>query len=421
MLDGLYLAQEEIKQQGLTHTKVLGKYEIVQELPKDANTFDEIFNYADAFGKLRVAYIDDVHRASASALKDQKSASAIGGELGMKTAEYKGFSFNVSAYISQSIGFLSPQKEELNPDFVNLNQDSFAYIGEASLNYENELFQTKIGRIKVESPYANSDDIRMAANTFEGAFAKIEYSSKLSSQVMFLNRWAGYDSQDLQSQDEFKTLYKNSKGMGIASLTYEYAKNSEVSFWVNHIDNMSQIAYAEIAGILFFDEDTFRLDYGVQGSSMRELENSGVEGNVYGLMATLHYSGAFLGISYNKAFVDTGKTVTDGFGGGPYYTSLDEATIAAMSQAVPGKDAEAYRVSGGYDLKEIGSGTFNGFMLELVYGKLQSEDKSVIEKDIILSYEMAERWYIEGIYTKFNADYEDETFDRTLVRANYSF
>ncbi|MBA3026934.1 MAG: outer membrane porin, OprD family [Sulfurimonas sp.] len=421
MLDGLYLAQEEIKQQGLIHTKVSGRYEIVQELPKDANTFDEIFNYADAYGNIRFAYIDDVHKASASATKEQKSASAIGGEIGIKTAEYNGFSFNISAYVSQSIGFLSPQKEDLNPDFVNLNQDSFAYIAQASLNYEHELFQAKLGRIQVETPYANSDDIRMAANTFEGAFAKIDYSANLSSQIMFLNRWAGYDSQDTLSQDVFKELYEDSKGVGIASLTYEYARNSELSFWVNHIDNMSQIAYAEMVGIFFIDGDAFHLDYGVQGSSIRELGDSGIEGNVYGLMSIIHYNGAFLGISYNKAFVDTDKKITDGFGGGPYYTSLDEATIAAMSEAVLGEDVEAFRIGGGYDLKQIGSGALNGFMLELVYGKLQSKDKSVNEKDIILSYEIADKWYVEGIYTKFDAPYEGKTFDRTLVRANYSF
>ncbi|MBU4110297.1 porin, partial [bacterium] len=89
--------------------------------------------------------------------------------------------------------------------------------------------------------------------------------------------------------------------------------------------------------------------------------------------------------------------------------------------AVLGEDVEAFRIGGGYDLKQIGSGALNGFMLELVYGKLQSKDKSVNEKDIILSYEIADKWYVEGIYTKFDAPYEGKTFDRTLVRANYSF
>jgi hypothetical protein len=421
MLDGIYLAQEELKHENIINTKVAQRYETLQEVPKEANKFDEMFDNADVYGQVRLAYIDDVHNASKSALKEQKSATAIGGELGLKSAEYNGFSFNVSAYISQNIGFLSPSKEDLNPDFVNLNQDSFAYIGEASANYANEFAQVKIGRVKVETPYANSDDIRMVANTFEGAFAKIDYSQNLSSEVMFLNRWAGYDSQDTQSQDTFKNLYEDSKGMGIASLKYEYAKDSSASLWINHVDTMSQIFYAEVAGSYAIEEDSLSVDYGFQASAIRELENSGVAGNVYGFMANIHYEGAFLGLAYNKAYVEAQKSITDGFGGGPYYTSLDEATIGAMSEAAVGKDVEALRMSGGYDLKEVGNGVLNGFMLEVVYGKLQSKEKSVIEKDIIISYEMDEKWHIEGIYTNFSAAYEDENFHRTLVRANYSF
>ncbi|MGB3961194.1 MAG: OprD family outer membrane porin [Sulfurimonas sp.] len=434
MLDALYLAQidsqadaavqvplQEIHQPGLIHTKVSGKYEIVAELPKEADNFDNIFTYTDAYGKIRLAYLNDVHKASASALKEEKHASALGGIMGIKTAAYEGFSFNIAAYISQSIDFLNPKKENLNPDFVNLNQDSFAYLGEANFNYENEIFQAKIGRFQVETPYANSDDIRMAPNSFEGAFATFDYAEGFSSQVMYLTRWAGYDSQDAESQDEFKNLTQESKGMAIASLSYEYARNSELSFWYSQIDAMSQIAYTELVGIHFIDGDAFHIDYGVQYSSLHELQNSNVAGDVLGLMSILHYNGIFVGAAFNKAFVKEGKFITDGFGGGPYYTSLDEATIAAMSESSVGQNIEAFRFGGGYELKQIGSGVLDGFMLELAYGKLQSQEKSVIEKDIILSYEMGERWYLEGIYTHFNAGYEDQMFDRTLLRANYAF
>ncbi|MDD3060291.1 MAG: porin, partial [Sulfurimonas sp.] len=109
MLDALYLAQidsqadaavqvplQEIHQPGLIHTKVSGKYEIVAELPKEADNFDNIFTYADAYGKIRLAYLNDVHKASASALKEEKHASALGGIMGIKTAAYEGFSFNIA-------------------------------------------------------------------------------------------------------------------------------------------------------------------------------------------------------------------------------------------------------------------------------------------------------------------------------------
>ncbi len=77
-----------------------------------------------------------------------------------------------------------------------MDKNSFAYVAEASIDYRSDLLQAKIGRIKVETPYADSDDIRMAANTFEGVWTNVNYTSSLTTQVMLLNKWAGYDSQD---------------------------------------------------------------------------------------------------------------------------------------------------------------------------------------------------------------------------------
>ncbi|MBU1658673.1 OprD family outer membrane porin [bacterium] len=412
---------KDMKQRGVIHSKVSGRFETVKELPKKANDFDEMFNYADAFGQLRLAYIDNVRSIAPTPTKTKKSASAMGGELGFNTAYYYGFGLHLSAYISQTLEFLSPEKKDINSDFVNLNQDSFAYLAEASLDYTSDLFQLKVGRVKVETPYANSDDIRMAANTFEGAYLNIDYTNKLTTQIIALNRWAGYDSQNTLSQDVFKDLYPQSAGMAIVSLTYEYAKNSEVSVWYSYIDNMSAIAYAEVIGIYFVDGESFHIDYGLQASHIQELNNSNIGGDVLGAMSILHYKGMFLGVSYNGAIVDDGNYITDGFGGGPYYTSLDEASISVISEAVPGDDLEAFRIGAGYNLKKTGVNQLKGYMVELVYGELYAEKEKIKEKNIILTYKAGKKWYVEGIYTNYNSSFNDNIFDRTLFRVNYSF
>ncbi|MBU1658674.1 OprD family outer membrane porin [bacterium] len=434
MFDGIYLAdaqlsspkaieqREAIEQMGLIHSKVAGKYEIVQKLPQEANNFDELFDYADFFGKLRLAYINSAHKISALPNKEEKSATAFGGELGIKTAEYHGFGVTAITNVSQNVHFLNPRREDTNEDFFGRNVDSFAYISQASINYNHEQMQTKIGRILVETPYANSDDIRMAANTFEGAWAKIEYMPEFKTQVFYLNKWAGYDSQDELAgafQNEFKNLVsEESFGMTGISLTYEYAKNSEMSLWYNYIDKMSQITYAEIIGIYFIDGDDFHLDYGAQYSNFQELNNSNVDGNVFGAMSILHYKGFFLAGAYNKALVEDGKYITNGFGGGPYYTSLDEATLSAISEALPGSDAESFKIATGVEFK---SSTLEGLMVEFVYGELRNDEGMIEEKDIIMTYPLNQRWNFEATYTDYKSSGNKNTFDRTLVRLDYSF
>lgn len=415
----------EINQRGIIHSKVSGKFEIVKELPKKADTLENIFNYADAFGQIRFAYIDNVAKIDPSPIKVQKSASAIGGEFGINTATYYDVGFHISAYVSQSVHFLNPSKESLNNDFVDVDKNSFAYIAEASIDYRSDFIQAKLGRIKVETPYADSDDIRMAANTFEGVWSNINYTSSLTTQVMLLNKWAGYDSQDVtltKSQDEFNTLVSDDAfGMAIESLTYEYSEKSEISFWYSYIDKMSEIAYAEIIGIYFIDGKSFHIDYGIQASKIKELDDSGVSGNIIGGMGILHYRGLFLGVSYNKAFVDDGKYITDGFGGGPYYTSLDEASISIISEASIGKDVEAFRIGTGYNLKKTGVNELKGYMIELVYGELYTDNEKIIEKDIILTYKDSKKINVEGIYAHFDSSYNGNSFERALFRINYSF
>lgn len=417
--------KNEINQRGIIHSKVSGKFEILKEHPKEADSIENMFNYADAFGQIRFAYIDSVATISPSPTKIRKSASAIGGEFGISTATYYDFGFHISTYISQSVHFLNPTKEDLNNDFVNVDSDSFAYIAQASIDYRGDLFQAKLGRIKVETPYADSDDIRMAANTFEGVWTNVNYTPSLTTQVMLLNKWAGYDSQDVtlgKSQDEFKSLVcDDALGIAIGSFTYEYSEKSEISFWYNYIDKMSEIAYAEIIGIYFVDGKSFHIDYGIQASNIQELNDSGVSGDVIGGMSILHYRGLFFGASYNKAFVDDGKYITDGFGGGPYYTSLDEASISIISEASVGKDVEAFRIGTGYNLKKTGVNELKGYMIELVYGELYTNNEKIKEKDIILTYKDSKKINVEGIYAQFDSSYNGNSFERVLFRMNYLF
>jgi len=441
MIDIIYIAQSDtlqnipvtlesktpaLEQGGLIHSKVAGRFEIVKKLPKEADSFDGMFDYADAFGKFRFAYIDSAHKIS-NTPKDTKRAISLGGVFGFNTASYYDFSLHVSAFVSQKVPALNPSSGNINEDFFDVNSASFVYLGEASLDYNSDLFQTKIGRVRVDTPYANSDDIRMAPNTFQGAWANIEYTPTLKTQILYFDKWAGYDSQDEDtsaSQNAFKNLVSQDNfGMIGASLTYEYAQNSEMSFWYNYIDGMAAIAYAEIVGIYFVNDD-FHMDYGVQFSNISELDNSNVDGDVLGVMAIMHYRGAFLGGAYNASYSERGEAVTDGFGGGPYYTSLDEATIVAISESAASlstsqtNNAEAFRIGVGY---EFDNNTLEGLVFELVYGELYNDTGKIKEKDVIVTYDITDRWYGEAIYTNYDSSCSNNTFDRALVRIDYSF
>lgn len=421
---GQVIVQEKTRTQeesGFIHSKEGGRFQVVKVLPKKADNFDQSFDYADAFGVLRVAgiYSDLLDGVDTSTV-------SVGGQFGFQTASYYGVSARLGAYTSQKVSALT-DPDKLNHDFLDENENSFTYIAEANIAYNNELVQVKGGRVRIDTPYADSDDIRMAPNTFEGVWSHFDFTDEWKAQAMYLTRWAGFDSGE--DQNEFKKFFENPKsgemsnGLLGVSLSYVINDVNDISIWYYHVDKMSDIAYAEAAGDIVFSED-LHMEYGLQGSVMLESDNSGVDGEVVGAMALLHYGMVYGGAAFNYAFVDDGNYIVNGFGGGPYYTSLDESTIGFVSEAVPGEDVLSYRLGIGIDFSSWGP---QGLLMEYVYGDLESKESAAFsEQDIIVSYEITDKLCLEGTFAHFDIgrsriELDADEFDRYIVRMDYSF
>ncbi len=434
MIEQLYLASlDETSQQviqrrelqssekGLMHSKQAFRYEVVKKLPQEAESFEKVFEYAKPSATFRAAWID-------TDLTDEKTtATAFGGSFGFDSASYHDIKLHVSAYTSQKVPLLNPSDSLLNYSFFDENGDSFTYIAEASVDYENNKFLAHFGRIKIDTPYADSDDIRMATNTFEGFWAEYKLDDTFKLQSYFLSRWAGFDSGE--DQQIFKPLFENAKGEKSygafgASLSYNFNNDNEASLWYYHVDKMSDIFYTEVAG--HFDiSDNLHVEYGVQASSIQEIDNSNIAGDVLGAMAIIDFKNLFIGFAGNYAFVNGDNMITNGFGGGAYYTSLDESTIGFVSQQAGGVDVFSRRCGVGAKLDFIG---LNGSTLELVHGHLQSTDdlESYDENDIVFTFEDDKHIEINVVFTNYYVNstkniIENRYFNRFIIRADYSF
>jgi imipenem/basic amino acid-specific outer membrane pore len=406
----------QLQESGFLHSKQAGRYRVVTALPEEADSFDQMFDFADAFGVIRAGYINN------DLPGNDTSATAIGGQFGFDTAAYRGVKFHAAAYTSQKFPVLNPGDESLAADFFDADGESFTYLAEANIAYEGETFQVTVGRMRLDMPYADSDDLRMAPNTFEGAWAHLDANEHIKVQAYFLSRWAGFDSGE--DQDRFKVLYEDEEGdagWGAAGLSasYLFDEENELSLWYYYIDKKSSIAYLEADAHHYFRDD-LHLEYGLQGSTIKELSGSDVEGDTLGTFGILHYSGLFGGFAYNHAFVSGENVITDGFGGGPYYTSLDEATIGAVSEAAPGEDVDSWRVGVGLEFEPIG---IDGLVVELMHGRMASDETvSILENDIIVTYDITQRWHFETAYAHYKDHKESNAcFERLVMRLDYSF
>jgi len=422
--DASHMEGEEV---GIIHGKQMERYFVETTLPENVGGFDQAFDRLKPFGLLRLANVVTKSEGLEAYGVDaqQKYATALGGAFGFDTASIRGWNIRLAAYVSQKIPILTGDGSRENRELLDEEGGSYAYIGEAGIAYRSASLLVNAGRIRVNTPYADSDDIRMSPNSFEGAHAVLNINDNLQAQGYFLTRWAGVDSGS--DQNLFKPLVEDGYGAAGAGAIYASGENM-ISLWFYAIDKTSNVLYAESSGEHFFTGD-FHLEWGLQGAHMQALSDSHVEGDVVGIVLIPEYRSFYFGLAYNHVFAGDGAVITDGFGGGPYYTSLDKQTIGTVSELVPGKDIDVYRLNLGLDLTPLGA---KGANLELLHGHflVQSSAAEVKENDILLTYQITERWYFESIYSNINMmniDYSDPDnlgfvdLQRLVTRLDYAF
>lgn len=349
------------------------------------------------------------------------TATAIGGMMGFDTPSWGQTHLHVMAYTSQNVPLLNPVADSMrNDDFFGSEHKGFTYLAEASLVYETSQIEIEAGRIRIETPYADSDDIRMAPNTFEGVRGLYSLSDAITLHALWLSRWAGYDASPEIAR--FSPLYEDdARGWGIAAGALEYALNddTEINLWYYRVDRMADMMYGSFERVSSFENVT--IEYGIQTAHMSALHDSGIGGTLSGAMALVEYEALFFSIGANYAWVSQGRSISDGFGGGPYYTSMDESTIASVSQEAPGEDLYSGCIGVGFKL-------FDTIALEAVHGQMRTDSGNEwrVENNLILSGEYHDHVTFEGVATRYqvkNSSNPEQNphIDRMVLRVNYSF
>ncbi|HEX5330409.1 OprD family outer membrane porin [Sulfuricurvum sp.] len=378
-------------------------------------SIEEAFKSGKVSGQLRGAYV-----SQDNAVDTDTYGTSLGGQLKYESGEWNNLKVGVSAYISQKIGFVTGDVDQgkANNDLFANNAKSYAYVGEAYVDYSANDFSLRVGRQLIDTPLADTDDIRMHPNTFEAAIATYSGFDKTTLVAGYVKRFAGYDSGDDIS--EFKRLDGvDSKGAAVLGVVNESIENLAVQGWYYGIDNMANVVYADAIYSLPLSE-SMGLELSAQAANFSEKQTSTIDGTVYGVGAALNVGALTLGAAYNKASNDDGKIIVNGFGGGPYFTSMEEWTIDSM------EDARAYQLSAELDLADAG---IEGLKLSALYGTFKSvpADVKVKETDFIAAYEISEALMAEMSYAMINDVNNnanagtDGGYDRLLVRLSYNF
>lgn len=394
----------------------------------NGSTIDEAFKTGTVSGQIRAAYINQDN-----AVDTDTYGTSLGGILKYETASWNDLKLGVAGYASEKIhaatGSADNGKE--NGDLFGANAVSYAYLGEAYVDYSANDFALRVGRQLIDTPFAQTDDIRMHPNSFEAAIATYSGVENTTFIGGFVKRWAGYDSQTTTlSKDKFKRLGGgDSNGAAVIGITNEGIENLAIQGWYYNVDKIADIYYTDGTYTIPLSES---LGFEAMGQYALFNENldatgigSGIDGKVYGIGANVSIGMVTLGAAYNDSSNKSGKFSSNGFGGGPYFTCMEEMTISGY------EDAKAYKLSAEFDMADAG---IDGLKFSVQYGNFKSipVDMRVKESDFIAVYEVNEAFSAQVSYAlledKNKNKNDDGTgtlynggYDRFLVRLNYNF
>lgn len=383
----------------------------------NAAGIDEAFASGKADGQIRAAYVNQDN-----AVDTDTYGTSVGGVLKYETAGWNGIRVGVAAYISQKLPFATGDDERSNGDLFAKESASYAYAGEAYIDYSADDFNLRIGRQLIDTPLADPDNIRMHPNTFEAAIATYSGIEGTTLAGGYVTRWAGYDSGEDISK--FKKLAgEGSDGAAVAGIVYEGIDALTLQGWYYAIDKLADAFYAD-ATYAFPLSESVGMELAGQFATFDEKNGSGLDGNVYGIGLYMNFGMLTVGAGYNKASNGDGKSVSNGFGGGPYATSMEEMTIDGY------EDARAYQLSAQIDMADAGIG---GLVLMALYGDFKSApaNMKLQETDLIAAYKITKTLSAEASYAMLHDENEntaddgftlyDGGYDRFLVRLDYNF
>lgn len=380
-----------------------------EEPKKEAKSLEEAFKLAEVKGQIRAVY------QSNSKLEGESTADGlIGGKLGIETAPLYGASFGATFYTSNA---LVNKKEFKDADYYNVNNKDYTLLGEAFLKYSFDGGEVKVGRMELDTPFANSDDIRMIPNLFTAAIAQYSPIDKLNITAGVVTQMAGWEnggdharfikmgetiSSAVADGGVWDAFFANNSS-AMESKLYMAGVSCELDAlslqgWYGRQSEIMDTYYLEASAKLF-DSEAFGASLKAQYMNEKSIgalksysasfgnEVAKIDGSIYG--AALELTSKAVGLSgilaYNKSGKKEGAHSNGGtasfFGGGkdPLFTSMDVETANGEG------DIKAYKGELSFDFEKAGVEGLSATFAHAYFDK-KASGLYAKESDLTLAY-----------------------------------
>ncbi|HEB37757.1 MAG TPA: outer membrane porin, OprD family, partial [Thermoplasmatales archaeon] len=300
-------------------------------------------------GQLRAGYITFSEDGAS-----RTSAYALAGHVHFNTKRWNAFMVGAEAYTVLNLG-INQNPLNLNGDFFDENGKSFILLSQVYLDWKWCNTEIKLGRQILDTPHADSDDIRMMPNYFEAYTITNTDIDNLTLSAGIIDKMAGWENgvNSPDFVDVGETLGVNKiDGIYYASASYEGIKDLSLSLWYYHYSDIADVVYAEAGYSYTFSKNTtFTLGLQYDGSHQTGAALLGKQdADTYGISLEAEFADLGLTVlaAYNQDDGETGATGLS-LGGGPFFTSMEDQTLDAI-----GSSGKAWTVGAGYNFESLG-------------------------------------------------------------------
>lgn len=182
------------------------------------DSFGAWFQEGDISGTIRYYYIE-TNKKWITNKQTSAYANSVGGQLKYSTADWNGWKLGTNLITTQA--FLLPHDVEssaIGQDNGFMGKDpakSFSIIGEAYIDYQDDLFNAWYGRRGINTPMIGEKDVRMLPSTVQGAEGRVFLGDTTTFSLSYLDRFKQ------RSSNEFTNIIEHALGEDTRSITGE--------------------------------------------------------------------------------------------------------------------------------------------------------------------------------------------------------
>ena len=340
---------------------------------------------------------EDIQIRLGAQTHESKSDLSLGGRLHIEGRSYiDGLSGGVSFATTNA---LFGKNDSLGVGFFGSDFQSYSLLQEVYLKYNISNTTLNIGRQILDTPFADSDDRGMIANSFEAYSLTNTDLVDTTLSFSYITKMSGVDSE---TPEHFSKLNEN-RGVLAFGASYEGFSNLILNSWFYNMPSTANYSYADME----YNGKSENIEYALALQYALQDHKNSDDATIYGVGLSLGYEGATLSFAYNKSL---DAVADNGFGGGPFFTSMEHLTLSEA-----GVDGQIFSYGLEFELVDgLGFYIFNA-LLE------SSSGENADELDTVLSYSYNDNLSLDLIYSKVDDDINGDSFNNSRFFANYSF